>query len=45
MPIALFVNLYNYIGSVVSTKVTWCGRKYRKKDIKRLGKTGALHEQ
>jgi cellulose synthase/poly-beta-1,6-N-acetylglucosamine synthase-like glycosyltransferase len=45
MPIALFVNLYNYIGSVVSTEVTWCGRKYRKKDIKRLGKTGALHEQ
>jgi len=45
MPLALFVNLYNYLGSAVSTEVTWCGRKYKKKDIKGLVKTGAINEK
>jgi len=35
MPFALFVNLFNYIGSAVTKEVTWCERKYRKKDVKR----------
>ena len=32
MPFALFVIAYNYISSLITREVTWCGRKYNRKE-------------